>query len=294
MNIEKFIGCLIGLAIGDSLGASREGARDFREISEIGRRYTDDTAMMIGVAESLIECGGFNGANMAEKFIKNYEKEPWRGYGLGPPKIFHMIKKGRNWDELLDRELFSEGSFGNGSAMRVAPIGLFYYDDLDELRAVAYKSSQITHSHPLAMEGAALQAYAVSLALREEKDFIGKLKDFVRIDIYKRKIESIEYLLDKKHDRKSVVKELGNGIEAVRSVPTAIFSFPSNRSFRESLIYSVSLGGDADTIGAMTGAIAGAFYGSSAIPEEWKEKLENREYITWLAERIGEIKSRQV
>lgn len=283
MGPSKFIGSLIGSAIGDSLGAQREGTYGFREVTEPGPAYTDDTAMMIAVAESLIECNGFDGAHMARLFVKNFEREPWRGYGPGPPRIFEMIKSGRKWDENLDRELYDGGSFGNGAAMRVAPVGLFYYNDPEKLREVSCQSSRITHSHPLGMEGAALQAYTVSLAIREEWDFPEKLKEFTRADVYRKKIEVLEKLLDKKEDRERVVRNLGNGIEAFNSVPTAIFSFLATSSFKEALIYAVSLGGDADTIGAMTGAIAGAWWGVDGIPHEWREDLENRDYM----ERLG-------
>ncbi|MEC4685769.1 MAG: ADP-ribosylglycohydrolase family protein [Nitrospirota bacterium] len=288
MGPSKFIGSLIGSAIGDSLGAQREGTYGFKEVTEPGPVYTDDTAMMIAVAESLIECNGFDGAHMARLFVSSFEREPLRGYGAGPPRIFEMIKSGRKWDENPDRELYDGGSFGNGSAMRVAPVGLFYYNDPEKLREISCQSSRITHSHPLGMEGAALQAYAVSLAIREERDFPEKLKEFTRVDIYRKKMDALKELLDKLEDREQVVRELGNGIEAFNSVPTAIFSFLANSSFKEALIYAVSLGGDTDTIGAMTGAIAGAWWGIDSIPPEWKENLENRDYMEGLGMRIWE------
>lgn len=291
MRLEKFTGSLLGLAIGDSLGAKREGYLSFIKETDIGPRYTDDTAMMIGIAESLIECKGFNGDNMAQKFVKNYYKEPWRGYGLGPPKIFKMLKEGRKWNEFLDKEIYPEGSYGNGAAMRIAPIGLFYFDDEKMLRDISYKSSQITHSHSLSMEGAALEAYAVSLALIGKRDLIQKLYDFTTLDIYKNKVKTIERFLPEKRNRKKIVYELGNGVAAHESVPTAIFSFLATDSLKDSLNYAVSLGGDTDTIGAMTGAISGAYYGSDSIPPEWLEKLENKDYIDLLATSLYKIKT---
>lgn len=83
--------------------------------------------------------------------------------------------------------------------------------------------------------------------------------------------------------------ELGNGIEAFNSVPTAIFSFIAHTTFEASLIHAVSLGGDTDTIAAMCGAIAGAKYGLEGIPERWLIKLENREYIEKLAKDLFAI-----
>ncbi|MGC8810735.1 MAG: ADP-ribosylglycohydrolase family protein [bacterium] len=286
MTASKFIGSLIGLAIGDSLGARWEGYLAPGDVGDISSRYTDDTAMMIGVAESLIACRGFNGQDMTERFMANYEKEPWRGYGSGPPRIFRSIRQGANWHEEIDKRFFPGGSYGNGSAMRVAPIGLLYCDSPDELRKVAYEASSITHSHPLAMEGAAIEAYAVALALKEEKNFLDKLIDFTQVDIYKRKLTDCGFLLSRKGSKEEIISKLGNGIEAFNSVPTAIFSFLAHTTFEASLIYAVSLGGDTDTIAAMCGAIAGAKHGVENIPHRWVANLENREYIENLAKNL--------
>ena len=172
----KFLGCLVGMAIGDALGARREGrgmsrSEDIVSLAEKLEQliYTDDTHMTIGIAESLIENKGFDGEHMAQTFIRNYEAELWRGYGPGPPIIFGMIKSGEAWYSAANR-LYRGGSFGNGSAMRVAPVGLLYSRNLEKLREIAYQSSSITHSHELGKEGAALQACAVALALNTPSD----------------------------------------------------------------------------------------------------------------------------
>lgn len=286
MTLSKFIGSLVGLAIGDSLGSPWEGYGGPAEGRDISPRYTDDTAMMIGVAESLITCQGLNTEDMANRFIENYEKEPWRGYGSGPPRIFRSIRQGANWDDELDKIFFPGGSYGNGSAMRVAPIALLYSDFPGELRKAAYASSRITHSHPLAMEGAALEAYAVALALKEEANLLDKLIEFTIVDIYKKKLEDCHLLLKRKERKEEIIEKLGNGVEAFNSVPTAIFSFLAYTNFADSLVYAVSLGGDTDTIAAMCGAIAGAKYGLEGIPERWLGNLENREYIKKLAKDL--------
>jgi len=257
--------------------------------------YTDDTHMTIGVVESLIESNGFDGEHMAQTFIRNYESEPWRGYGPGPPRVFRMIKNGESWDNAASK-IYKGGSFGNGAAMRVAPIGLLYYYNPTKLREIACKSSSITHSHELGKEGAALQAYAVALALNtplgEEIDgeaFILKLQNFAQNQTYKEKLASVKELLGEQ-DRRQVVAVLGNGIEALRSVPIAIYCFLSHpRSYKDCVIYAISLGGDTDTIASMAGAISGANLGIKAIPNEWRAKLENRVYIEALAEGLYEI-----
>jgi len=301
---SKISGSLMGTGVGDALGASLEGWRrvDPDEVRALAEKrdtliYTDDTHMMIGVAESLIENEGFDGEHMTGRFMENYSREPFRGYGPGPPRVFRLIKSGEAWDKAAER-LYGGGSFGNGSAMRIAPVGVFYYDDIAKLKEIAYKSSQITHAHELGKEGAALQAYAIALATQADpslalqgNEFLRKLTQFVEHEVYRQRLEGVEELLGEK-DRSKVVAELGHGIEAFNSVPTAIYSFLSHpNSFEEAVIYAISLGGDTDTIGAMTGAISGAYLGIEAIPEKWQEKLENRDYIVELADRLWRIKT---
>lgn len=280
---SKFLGCLIGSAIGDVLGAR-------------GSRYTDDTAMMIGVAESLIENRGFNAKHMFFKFLENYEKEPWRGYAFGPPRIFELVRSGIDWRE-APYLVYPGGSFGNGAAMRVAPIGLLYYDDANILRDIACRASALTHTHPLGCEGAYLQAYACALAVKETRypidssSFLSNLQAAVRENVYKRKLDAIYELLNKKQNIHEVIEKLGNTVEAFNSVPTAIYAFLVNDSFKEALLYCLRLGGDTDTIGAMTGAISGAYYGVEQISKEWIKNLENREYIRALAHELWKLKS---
>jgi poly(ADP-ribose) glycohydrolase ARH3 len=296
----KFRGALLGSAVGDALGAPVEGYPMEKVLSVyaggckmIHGRYTDDTEMMIGVAESLIENKGFNGSDMALKFISNYNVD--RGYGSGSKEVLRRIRGGESWAEASGKLFSGKGSYGNGAAMRIAPVGLFYFDTTDMLWEIAYKSSNITHSHELGKAGAALQALAVALAVRGEKeDMLLKLEEVVKTDMYKGKVGTIKALLDEEATEKRVVSELGNGIEAFESVPTAIYSFLRSGNFKDSVVYAVSLGGDTDTIGAMTGAISGAYYGEAAIPKSWLERLEDgkrgKRYIKKLAEDLCLIK----
>jgi len=256
--------------------------------------------MMIGVAESLIANKGFDGSHMAQTFIKHYEREPWRGYASGPPRVFRWIKSGVAWNEAAKRLFGGAGSYGNGAAMRVAPVGVFYHDNPEQLRSVAYGQSQITHVHELGMEGAAIQAYAVALAVNADPSseldshaFLKKLKDFMHNEVYKRKLERVGKLLGETN-KVRVARELGNGVEAYNSVPTAIYCFLRNwDSFEDSVLYAIGLGGDTDTIGAMTGAISGAYHGVEAIPELWKSRLERDDYIEELAKKLWFIKNRK-
>jgi poly(ADP-ribose) glycohydrolase ARH3 len=311
---DKFIGCMLGTHVGDALGMPVEGY-EYKTIEEqygklremldarMGEgTYTDDTEMMIGIAESLVECKGFNGMDMADRFVKLYNPE--RGYGGGTVRALSLIKEGIDWNFAGER-VFGGGSFGNGSSMRIAPIGAFYYDKPDDLRKIAYESSNITHAHPYGKEGASLQAFAVAKAINsdpseelDKQSFVSDLIKFVSEEgkLYKAKLKHIKELLECEPDKAEVINRLGNDSSAPNSVPTAIYSFISHsHDFEDSVSYAVSLGGDTDTIGAMTGAISGAYHGKSGIPQRWLDVLENgergRDYIEMLAEKLWEIKS---
>jgi len=305
---SKFLGALVGTAVGDALGMPVEGydpkqiQLKYGKIKEMlsgklpAGSYTDDTEMMIGVAESLIENRGFNGEHMAKTFIKNFDLS--RGYGFGVQIVLQLISEGESWEEAAKNLFGGVGSYGNGAAMRIAPVSIFYYDNFDELKKTAIKTAKITHTHPLGVEGAVLQAYAIALALNQHplknldiENFLQTLQNFVKSEVYKNKIKKIRLLLSKKTSKWEVIFLLGNGIEAFNSVPTAIYSFLANyKSFEDAVTYAVNLGGDTDTLGAMTGAISGAYHGFEAIPKRWLNKLENLDYLKSLAEKIWEIK----
>ncbi|WP_177193643.1 ADP-ribosylglycohydrolase family protein [Thermodesulforhabdus norvegica] len=299
VRAEKFTGCLLGLALGDALGAPFEGRYTVRggEIEKIASslellRYTDDTHMAIGVAESLIACRGLDGEHMAKTFVRNFRKEPWRGYGPGPPEVFRRIESGIPWYSAAE-EVFPGGSYGNGAAMRIAPVGLFYHRNPEKIREAAYLCSRITHTHPLAKDGAVVIAAAVAFAVvygseGRRSDLLDYLSAFSLPEVYRSKLGKIPELA-LRGDRREVVRELGNGVEAFNSVPTAVYCFLTGDSFEKTVTGAISLGGDCDTIAAMAGAIAGAWWGIEAIPSRWLEKLENAEYIKSLARKIYKL-----
>ena len=305
---DRFAGALLGTMVGDQLGAPFEGqppemvtqrlSLDTHEAVQWlrGGRYTDDTQMMIGVAESLADCGGFDGAHMAGRFADNYD--PHRGYGGGAHVVLAALQAGHAWDQVATL-VFPDGSFGNGAAMRVAPVGVFYRDDPAELRNAAEGSAAITHAHPLGKEGAVMQACAVALAARTEPEefdpvrFLGQLRLLARLEVdeYVQRLDAIEHLLGSPPDVDGAVEGLGNDIRAHTAVPAAIYAFLSHPdSFSDAVLFAVLLGGDTDTIGAMAGAIAGALHGASAIPANWLDALENstkgRDHVMGLAERL--------
>jgi poly(ADP-ribose) glycohydrolase ARH3 len=300
-NIDRFKGCLLGLALGDALGAPFEGSYhgsspvlsvDLPEVL----RYTDDTEMAIGVTESLISSVGFNPDDMALKFVDNYHS--YRGYGPGTTAILNMIRRGVSWGE-ANKKMFVNGSFGNGAAMRVAPLGLFYSNDAERLRKVVEEASSITHSHPLGKEGAVILAYAISLILifgdkLQTFQFLDKLISFTCLEEYSEKLRSIKGLLLKQESIESVITTLGNSVLAHESVPTALYAFLCyGGEFKKTLEFCISLGGDTDTIGAMAGALSGCLIGTEFLPNDWLCKLEDaekgRQYISNISEELYKI-----
>lgn len=301
---QKFLGAMLGAALGDSIGEAmfdigeEQSDVDEYQIESLTRllptlSYTDDTHMTIGVAESLIACRGFDGDHMAQRFISNYREEPWRGYASGPPMVFKLIENGESWDK-SSTHVYPGGSFGNGAAMRVAPLGLFFWARHAELTEAVYHASRITHAHVLGIEGAILQALAVALAVDEnptqsldKQSFISQLLGFTTQSEFYDKISKFDKLLENPDDKQKVIEQLGHGVEAFNSVPIAIFAFLVNyQSFSSAVAYAVSLGGDTDTITSMAGAISGAYMGVDAIPVGWYRALENREYILNLARKL--------
>jgi poly(ADP-ribose) glycohydrolase ARH3 len=216
---------------------------------------------------------------MANQFVKNYQ--PSRGYGYGTIKALNAIKA--NQPPPFD-------SLGNGSAMRIAPIGLFYFDDPVKQAEVAKESSAITHSHPLAKDACWLLARAIGLLLiKKEKGEILKELGNISPQPYKDRIKTISIAFESK--ALYYPSKLGIDSTALNSIPVTLYSFFLNSSFKEALIYSINLGGDTDTLGAMCGALAGSYWGINEIPSNWLDKLEDREYIKELAEKLFKLKA---
>lgn len=293
---SRFRGALIGTAVGDALGAPTEGsasvpAAHLRGLDEPQRlTYTDDTAMTIGVARSLVECGHFDGAHMAETLAVIYGREPWRGYGAGPPLVFARHQLGVPWDQAAAELFDGQGSYGNGAAMRVAPVALFAYADIDTAAELARQTAIITHTHPEAIDGAIAQAVAITILLAkigpaEPSRLTIALLDHVGTSVFKNKLSYAERHIG---DRPigELADVLGTGVTAHSSVVTALACFLSHPdSFPDAVKAAISLGGDTDTIAAMTGALAGVHLGADAIPARWRE-VEGADELTTLADHL--------
>src|ERR1700693_981986 len=245
---KGIISLLIGAIAGDIIGSIYEAfpikSKTF-PLFDRRSRFTDDSVLTVAVAEVIVHGGGY-----VQQFRDFYHRYPDRGYGGG----FHV------WAQSNEPKPY--GSYGNGSAMRVSPIG-FAFDDLESVLAEAKRSAEVTHDHPEGIKGAQATAAAIYLARRKTS---------------KEKIRSyIEHTFD---------YDLSQSLDAIRpsyefdvtcqgTVPMAIRSFLEADDFEDAIRNAVSLGGDSDTLACIAGGVAEAYYGvPSFIEKEVLDRLE--------------------
>lgn len=288
-DLNHVEGCLLGLALGDALGAPFEGGVVERLVwRAIGRtrsremRWTDDTQMSLDTAEALISSGRVDQDDLAARFAASYR---WsRGYGPGTAKLLKRIARGVGWAE-ASRAVYPDGSFGNGAAMRSPIIGLFFAGCPDDLVDAARKAALVTHAHPLGVEGAVLLAAASAglvlgdtahAVLARTRDLCDEPSFTTRLDIAKEWLD-----LGSEVTSAEVRKRLGHGVAAAESCVTAVYVAMRFRAapYLEMHRFVVALGGDVDTIGAMAGAMWGASNGATLLPEEEMSRLEQRERL---------------
>jgi poly(ADP-ribose) glycohydrolase ARH3 len=298
----KYLGGMVGSALGDAIGElafrypTKEGlCIQLDQLREF--RYTDDSAMSLGLAESILKKGFLDQQDLGETFRLNFEREPWRGYASGPPTIFSMVERlGITYAEAAGSLFGGAGSLGNGAAMRIVPIGLFFHNSPD-LYEEACISASVTHAHPVGKDGAAVQAKAISLAVKLDpreafpfEAFIDALIDFARTSEIKGKILLVQGLINAHAPPSSAAEQLGCTVAVHESLPFALYSFLCHpKSFEDCLYCAILHGGDRDTLGAMACAVSGAYLGIESVPESWRRKLENRAYIEDLASGLSEI-----
>lgn len=298
VSLERFEGCLLGLALGDALGAPHEGGPVERFVwwligttSQGEMRWTDDTQMSVDVAESLVQKGVVDPDDLALRFAAGYR---WsRGYGPGAARLLKRIARGADWRQ-ANRSVYPDGSFGNGGAMRAPVVGLFYADRIDELAGAARLSAGVTHAHPLGMEGAVLVATATALAARGTRplDVLRGAASQCKLEPFVAKLGVATTWLQSEDEPPAteVSRRLGNGIAASESCATAIYIALRfmDRPFADLLGFVVGCGGDVDTIGAMAGAVWGAANGSPSLPPDRLAKLEQCARLRALAAALRE------
>ena len=297
---DQFVGAMLGVMTGDALGRSAKEHTPEELMAEaafgeemIGGFYTEDTEMTINVAESLLAQGRIDPDAVADKL--GQQLSPMRGYNPGALEVLYRLQQGVYWGE-ASVAVFEEGSFGMGAACRAVPVGLFYHNDLDALIAAAADSARITHTHPLGIAGAVTVALVVGISLRPvpPREMFEMVLDHLNTAGYGDfvpHLAAIRELLEAWPMPAEVVARLGNALTAQAVVPAALYSFLRHPDeLDKALTFAVNLGGDADTIAAITGGMAGAYHGIDRIPARWVNALENeergRDYVRDLAQRL--------
>ena len=290
---DRYRGALLGVAVGDCLGRPVEGHRQVSEsyllevVADPPRLlYTDDTAMTLAVAESLLACDGFDGADLARRFADEYRRDPHRGYGGGVITIFDWVDRGIPWEEAAARQFGGSGSYGNGGAMRVTPAALFAHPEVEQVVALATDTARVTHTHPVGIDGAVAQAAAVHLALcdTDADGILGELDRRLRTDEFRSRLTTLHQALERGDDEWAIL-QLGHGVAADRSVLTALYCYLRSNTFQQTVLAALAVGGDTDTITSMTAAIAGARYGAAAIPAQWTD-VEGSDRLLALADEL--------
>ncbi len=280
---------LEGLSVGDAFGETF-----FSHPAAVARRfelelaapppwfYTDDTEMALSIFAVLRERGGIEQDALAASFARRYQ--PWRGYG---PAMYHLLdalRAGEAWRAVAPSLFGGQGSFGNGSAMRVAPLGAYFAGDTAAIVEHARRSAAVTHAHPEAAAGAVAVAVAAGLASRlgelgERLDLGAFIAEVLR-EVPEGSVRAgIEQALELPPDSSiaRVVRTLGNGdlISCQDTVPLCLWCAAKHIDDYEQALWLTASGmGDCDTNCAIVGGIVAAYTGSQAIPDRW---LKNRE-----------------
>jgi len=224
-------------------------------------------------------------------------KNHGRSYSPSTPAIFAKVKRyDITYSKAAEQLYDGMGSFGNGAAMRIAPLGALFRNS-KKLREFSEVSAKVTHSHPMGIDGACLMSYAigklVNLNPKEKfplKDFIIGLVKFSKSNDLRKKLLQVMELIAAKKSAKEAAKELKLSQRVDETIPFAIFSFLKNKdSYKKSLFCSVLNGGDQDTLGAITGNLSGAYLGFDSIPKDWSSRVENSEYIKSISKQLNKL-----
>lgn len=241
--------------------------------------YTDDTAMALGIAEVLARRGNIDQDDLAHTFARNYCREPTRGYGGGAHEILSAISRGIPWREASYQAFGGMGSLGNGGAMRVAPVGAYFADDLEAVVAQARASAEVTHAHPEGQVGAIAVAVAAAFAWRfrhapetvRGTDLLTFVLDHLSPGPTQRGLLQAR-TLPTETSVEAAASLLGSGrrVTAPDTVPFTLWCAARHLDcYEEALWATVSGLGDRDTTCAIVGGIVALSAGRESIPPSW-------------------------
>lgn len=277
-------GALAGLAIGDALGAPLEGSppplkilTEMEYSVKYGRKaglYTDDTGQALAVADSLAICRVFSPEDLMQRLVRSYLRSP-ELYGPTSGRVFELVLSGVPPEEAARTAHRMNGwSRSNGSVMRGPPIGIFYAGPMVE--ACSEACARLTHFDPVNGACSAFLNRMVSDLCR----------GYPKAHAYTRAVRRCHH--------PEVMTMLGNyrrfepvpDLDALLATHAAVSLFMEEKEFEDVLVTAVNLGGDADTVGAMAGALAGAESGLPAIPGRWLSRLEGLPVVMGSAWRL--------
>lgn len=293
-DLNRSRGCLLGLAVGDAVGTTVEfkSRGSFTPVTDMvgggpfglkAGQWTDDTSMALCLATSLVTKKEFDPVDQMDRYWDWYKN----GYLSSIGRCFDI---GNTVRQALERYKHTGNSIsgsvdansaGNGSLMRLAPIPMFYYYDLERIIHFAKESSRTTHGAIECLEACQVFAEMLFLALS------GESKEQILFDT-KSQISSpkINDIASGSYSNKNINQIRGTGY-VVESLEAALWCFYQTDTFESAILQAANLGDDADTTAAICGQIAGAFYGEAGIPEKWLAKLFMRYEITELADNLS-------
>jgi ADP-ribosyl-[dinitrogen reductase] hydrolase len=277
--LDRARGALLGLAVGDALGTTLEfSRRDSHPLHTemVGGgvfnlkpgQWTDDTAMALALADSLISCRGFDAEDLMQRFVRWYRHGEYSCTG----RCFDIGLATRT--ALVHYELTGEPhagstdprSAGNGSLMRLAPVALFALDDDQLAQQIAADQSRTTHGAKSCIEACQFFVSLLRAAILGEKNIIALACQLGR------NYPVIRHVTDRNWNQLDR-GQINSGGYVIHTVEAALWSVARTASFEESIVLAVNLGADADTVGAVTGQLAGAMYGASSIPLRLRGRL---------------------
>lgn len=277
---------LEALALGDAFGERwfplfRDRSRAYAEIraritpQEPTWHWTDDTAMALAVQQVLDQGGFIDQDRLALCFARTFDADQGRGYGHGMHILLpQLLLEPASWRTLAPT-LFEGGSLGNGAAMRVAPLGAWFADDLERVVEQATLSAEVTHAHPQGVAGAVAVAVAAALSARgaltieavREATPEGPVRDGLA--------RAVDVPFDTESWQASDILGNGQRIRADDTVPFAVWTAARHPDDLEAALWATAEAfGDVDTTCAITGGIVGARTGVDGVPREWLDRRE--------------------
>jgi ADP-ribosylglycohydrolase len=271
---------LEGLALGDAFGETwflRSAAQIEHLVAEKRLQaapwpWTDDTAMALSLVRVLHEYGEVREDELASRFASAYQADPYRNYGPSMHGVLRAIFEGEPWPEVTRRQFGGLGSWGNGAAMRVAPLGAWFAEDLDRVVEQAARSAAVTHAHPEAATGAIAIAVAAALAARgtSGRALVKNVLEWTpdgEVAARLRRIADAPFSLEPQWIAATV--GCGTQVSAPDTVPYAVWCAARHLDDLAGALWATaSAGGDVDTTCAIVGGIVAARTGLAGVPEE--------------------------